>query len=87
MGFEEVRAELVSLSGIADKVASCIMLYSLGFDESFPIDRWIKRVMQENYFGGKDVPNKQITQYASKYFGRDAGYAQQFLFNYRRLHA
>ncbi|MBI3034147.1 hypothetical protein HYY72_03225 [Candidatus Woesearchaeota archaeon] len=82
--YADAKTELVRLRGIGEKVADCILLYSLGFTQAFPVDRWIKRVMQENYFGNNAASNSKISEYAIKYFGKNAGYAQQFLYHYTR---
>jgi N-glycosylase/DNA lyase len=37
------------LLGVGPKVADCVLLYSLGKDEAFPIDVWIARVIAESY--------------------------------------
>lgn len=79
---------LLQVFGIGSKVADCIMLFSLEKMESFPLDRWIVRSLQEYYpqkfsFKGKTLTDKkyQITHdEAVKYFGPYAGYSQQFLF-------
>ncbi|MDD7305087.1 MAG: DNA glycosylase [Peptoniphilaceae bacterium] len=83
---EELRKKLMDLPGIGPKVADCILLFAYHRRETFPVDVWIKRVM-ETLFIGKEVPKKQITTYAYKYFGDLAGYVQQYLFFYGRENA
>lgn len=84
----EVREELLTLSGIGPKVADCILLFStLKRFEVFPIDVWVRRVMNDLYFKNPDetkVTKKQIEQIATKKFGDLAGLAQQYLFYWRR---
>ena len=41
----EIREELLKLDGIGEKVADCIMLFALKRYDSFPIDVWVRRVM------------------------------------------
>ncbi len=82
--YSSAKSELVKLHGVGDKIADCIMLYSLGFLQAFPVDRWIKRAVQEAYFESRNVPNSVIAGFGQAYFGKYAGYAQQFLYNYRR---
>lgn len=82
---EEARALCLSFTGIGEKVADCILLYS-GTDRSaFPIDRWIKRVMEALYFK-KETDQKAIRAFSREYFGNLAGIAQQYLFYYAREH-
>ncbi len=84
----EVREELLKLSGVGPKVADCILLFStLKRFEVFPIDVWVRRVMNELYIKEKDetkVSKKQIEKMAQEKFGDFSGLAQQYLFYWRR---
>lgn len=84
----EVRAELLKLSGVGPKVADCILLFSdLKRFEVFPIDVWVRRVMNDLYIKQEDetkVSKKQIEKIAQEKFGDLAGLAQQYLFYWRR---
>ncbi len=84
----EVREQLLSLSGVGPKVADCILLFStLKRLEVFPIDVWVRRVMNDLYIKDKDenkVSKKQIESLATNKFGNLAGLAQQYLFYWRR---
>lgn len=80
---EDLRKKLMELPGVGPKVADCILLFAYHRRETFPVDVWIKRVM-ETLFIKKEVPKKQVDDYARKYFGKNAGYAQQYLFYYGR---
>lgn len=82
--YHEAKQLLMLNPGVGDKVADCVLLFSLGFTEAFPVDTWIKRVMQDAYFRGKPVSNKLINSFAREYFGPYAGYAQEYLFLYGR---
>ncbi len=83
-----VREELLKLSGVGPKVADCILLFStLKRFEVFPIDVWVRRVMNELYIKNEDenkVSKKQIMEIANKKFGNMAGLAQQYLFYWKR---
>lgn len=78
--YREAKDSLMELPGVGEKVADCVLLFSLGFLEAFPVDRWIKRHMQKSYFNNKNISNKKITSFAHDYFGRYAGYAQEYLY-------
>lgn len=84
----EVREKLLTLSGIGPKVADCILLFSdLKRLEVFPIDVWVRRVMNDLYIKNEDeakVSKKQIEKIAKEKFGDLAGLAQQYLFYWRR---
>ena len=84
----EVREQLLTLSGVGPKVADCILLFStLKRFEVFPIDVWVRRVMNELYIKNEDetkVNKKQIEKLAQEKFGNLAGIAQQYLFYWKR---
>jgi N-glycosylase/DNA lyase len=82
------KSGLLGVDGIGNKVADCILLFSLEKLESFPLDRWIIRSLQ-NYYGnrfsfeGKTLTDKKYQMLHKQlvdYFGPYAGYCQQFLF-------
>lgn len=77
------RDLLLSLPGIGPKVADCVLLYS-GVDRTaFPIDRWVKRVIETLYLKA-EANEKTIRDFSQEYFGDLAGIAQQYLFYYAR---
>ena len=86
MNYLEAHRQLKRLHGVGDKVADCVCLFSLGFLEAFPIDVWIERVIQEHYGVFKNTGNSysKKSRAARKYFGRYAGYAQEYLYHYTR---
>ncbi len=70
-----------ALEGIGPKVAACVLLFSMGKDDAFPVDRWVQRSVSEWYFGGAKVTPKACEAWGRQYFGARAGYAQQYLFH------
>jgi N-glycosylase/DNA lyase len=97
----EVLVDEKVLPGVGPKVADCILLYSCGKDEAFPIDVWIARVLVRSYSSliGPNLLKRldpemkarlsrsdyaRISAAARAYFGRYAGYAQQYLFTMAR---
>ena len=85
--------EIISkVPGVGNKVADCILLFSLGKLEAFPLDRWMIRILEKYYpdtfeFSTKSITNNQYEILHEKilnYFGPFAGYAQQFLFKMER---
>ncbi len=84
----EVREELLKLSGVGPKVADCILLFSdLKRFDVFPIDVWVRRVINDLYIKELDenkVSKKQIQKIATEKFGNLQGLAQQYLFYWRR---
>lgn len=84
----KIREQLLRLSGVGPKVADCILLFStLKRFDVFPIDVWVRRVMNELYIKNEDetkVDKKQIKKIASEKFGDIEGLAQQYLFYWKR---
>ena len=76
----DAKRALKHIPGVGDKVADCVLLFSLGFTEAFPIDTWMKKILQKLYFKNQVVSNQHLHAFGVKYFGRYAGYAQQFLY-------
>lgn len=76
----EAKKALTQIPGVGDKIADCILLFSLGFTEAFPIDTWIKKILQKLYFKNQVVSSQHLREFGLTYFGRYAGYAQQFLY-------
>lgn len=85
---QEVRNELLKLSGVGPKVADCILLFSeLKRFDVFPIDVWVRRVMNDLYIKEPDetkVSKVKIEKLAEEKFGKFKGLAQQYLFYWRR---
>ena len=78
--YKYAKDELKKAKGVGDKVADCILLFSLGFNQAFPVDTWIKKVIQLLYFNNNVVSNDRIREFGMDYFNRYAGYAQQYLY-------
>ena len=83
-----IREKLLKLSGVGHKVADCILLFStLKRFDVFPIDVWVRRVMNELYIKNTDenkVSKKEIMDLAKNKFGNLEGIAQQYLFYWKR---
>lgn len=73
MEINDARKSMMTIKGVGPKVAECALLYGMYRVEAFPIDVWIKRVMEQYYPGG--FPQE---------FAENAGIAQQYLFHYIR---
>jgi len=73
MPIGEARRVLMSVKGVGPKVAECVLLFGLNRREAFPVDVWIKRVLEEYYPNG--LPGFAL---------ENAGVAQQYLFHYIR---
>jgi N-glycosylase/DNA lyase len=88
----ETKENICSIPGVGNKVADCIMLFSLNKLEAFPLDRWMIRILEKYFSNEFQLETKTITkkQYdflhekIVNHFGPFAGYAQQFLFKMER---
>ena len=88
----ETKKSICSIPGVGNKVADCVMLFSLNKLEAFPLDRWMIRILEKYYLNEFHLETKTITekQYdilhekIVNHFGPYAGYAQQFLFKMER---
>ena len=82
MDYDSCIKELMTIKGVGEKVANCVSLFGLGKKEAFPVDVWIKRIMETMYFDGVDTPKDKIAAFAKEQFGELGGFAQQYLFYY-----
>jgi N-glycosylase/DNA lyase len=96
--YETAKSKLLQLPGVGNKVADCVLLFSLEKLEAFPVDVWMKRIVQEYYtdyfdasfvkrISAKSLSSKdynRINSFARDYFGKYAGYAQEYLFHFVR---
>ena len=73
-GYTDALNELKKIKGVGDKVANCVLLFGFGYYNAFPVDVWVKRVINKYYGEGFDPVS----------LGEYAGVAQQYLFYYER---
>ena len=83
MSYTDAKKELMKIKGVGPKVADCVLLFSCGKKEAFPIDVWVKRTVQTLYLD-ESANEKKISAFASEHFGEYAGVAQQYLFYHAR---
>ncbi len=100
MPYQQAKKELTNFLGVGLKVADCILLFSLGKREAFPVDVWVKRAILKHY--AAQFPNsfiekisshdslsnaeyEKLNEFGRKYFGKYAGYAQEYLYHYERI--
>ena len=97
--YEKARQKLLNFLGVGLKVADCVLLFSLGKLEAFPVDVWIKRVILKyyaNHFPSefirkisakKTLANSEyerLNLFGRRYFGKYAGYAQEYLYHFEK---
>ena len=92
VNYQEAKELLLKLPGIGNKVADCIMLFSLEKLDAFPLDTWMLKILQKYYSDCFDVDEKNASksryentrQNVLNHFGKYAGYSQQFLYKMER---
>lgn len=89
--YAEAKEILLRHKGVGEKVADCILLFSLDRLEAFPVDVWIKRIMLRHYgkgirrlAGGRKPSERIVREFAQAKFGKHAGYAQEFMYAARK---
>ena len=83
----EARDALMQLPGVGRKIADCVLLFAYGFQDAFPVDVWVMKALRRLYFPRRQVSLKRLHKFTATHFGPYAGYAQQYLFHYARVHA
>ena len=78
--YPEAKKEMMNFPGVGDKVADCVLLYSMGKLAAFPIDTWIRKIVEGRYFQGEHITSAAMRSFAQEKFGCYAGYAQLYLF-------
>jgi len=85
VGYEEARFALTAIKGIGEKIADCVLAFSLDKGEAFPVDRWIERALVQ-WYGMPENKNKSAAaDWARERFGTDAAYVNQYLFHRQRM--
>lgn len=100
LSYAQAKKQISSFAGVGPKVADCVLLFSLGKTEAFPVDRWIERVILNHYIeklpselarelqkreGLTNTNYAKINVFGREYFGEYAGYAQEYLYHFERM--
>lgn len=80
MSTEDAREFLMKFKGIGKKVADIILMYGFGRQDVFPLDLWVKRAIEREYFKAKQVTEKEVYEFARDYFGMHASLANLMIF-------
>lgn len=99
ISYLDAKKEIMFLPGVGQKVADCILLFSLEKHEAFPVDVWVKRALLHHYSKqlNKDITKRlirrrelsdsdyrRLNDFGRDYFGEYAGYAQEYLYYHER---
>jgi N-glycosylase/DNA lyase len=80
---KEARHALQAFPGVGEKVADCVLLFSLSHTDAFPMDVWMKRAMRVLFFEGTE-PKKAELEGTIQNLGPVSGILQQYVFHYVR---
>lgn len=83
--YQQAKDSLIWFPGIGNKVADCVLVFSLNKLEGFPIDRWVRRALEDWYDLNPKTKYEDVAYWARERWGENAGYVQQYLFHHRRL--
>jgi N-glycosylase/DNA lyase len=98
--YSEAKKALCQFAGVGSKVADCVLLFSMDKLEAFPVDVWVKRILLRHYAEHlpdavvkklstqKNFSNTEyelLNRFGRTYFGKYAGYAQEYLYHYERM--
>jgi N-glycosylase/DNA lyase len=82
--YEVARDTLTEYVGVGDKVADCVLLFSLGYLEAVPLDTWIRSAIEDHYPGCDEGNYADTSRSIREQLGPYAGYTQTYLFHYLR---
>jgi N-glycosylase/DNA lyase len=100
MPLQQARKALCTLSGVGLKVADCVLLFSLGKLDAFPVDVWMKRALLKHnaahfpegftkkLLSHESLSNSEyekLNAFGRNYFGKYAGYSQEYLYHHERM--
>jgi len=86
--YEEARETLTGFVGVGDKVADCVLLFSLGYLEAVPLDTWIQSAIADHFPECDRGSYAETSRAIRERFGEEyAGYVQTYVFHYLRTRA
>ncbi|WP_330631949.1 DNA-3-methyladenine glycosylase family protein [Halocatena halophila] len=85
LSYESARSSLTEFVGVGEKVADCVLLFSLGFLEAVPLDTWIRRAIAERFPDCDRGTYAETSRAIRARLGDSyAGYVQTYLFHHLR---
>ncbi len=84
MDYREAKERLLELHGVGEKVADCVLLFSLGFKEAYPIDTWAEKAVAKHYPEKHSEDYTELSENMRSHFGEYAGWAQEYIFHAAR---
>lgn len=84
LAYEDAREHLTRFVGVGEKVADCVLLFSLGYLEAVPLDTWIRSAIEEHYPDCDRGSYRETSRAIRGRFGEYAGYTQTYVFHFLR---
>ena len=84
MPLDEARKALATFPGVGPKVADCVLLFSLGHMNAFPVDVWVGRALKTFFFEDETLPDRAAVRALVARLGPYSGIVQQYLFHHMR---
>lgn len=84
MDYTDARAYLKNLYGVGNKVADCVLLFSKGFHEAYPLDTWALKAVEKHYPEHHSDDYEEASKNLRQHFGEYSGYAQEYVFHAAR---
>lgn len=81
---EQARDQLKRFTGVGNKVADCVLLFSCGYLQSVPLDTWVKQAIEEYYPQCQQGQYEETSRAIRSHWGDYAGYAQAYVFSHLR---
>ncbi|WP_227354151.1 DNA-3-methyladenine glycosylase family protein [Haladaptatus salinisoli] len=83
--YEDARDAAKVFVGVGDKVADCVLLFSLGYLQAVPLDTWIRGAIEDHYPHCERGSYAKTSRAIREQFGDEyAGYTQTYVFHYLR---
>ncbi len=80
LAYDEAKRELLKLEGVGDKIADCVLAFSLDKPQTFPLDTWVRQAVRKRYTLPDRCDDAFIREWAREKFGDFSAIASQFLF-------
>ena len=85
--YTDARNALTRLHGVGEKIADCVLAFSLDKPESFIVDRHILRALRKWYGLSEKCSLSYASEWARDHFGEYSALANQYMFHRERLSA
>ena len=82
--YEDARSTATEFVGVGEKVADCVLLFSLGYTEPVPLDTWIETAIESHFPAAAGDTYTETSRGIRERFGPNPGVTQTYVFHYLR---